>query len=113
MGKDDGSPEGILFRNIHKELTVEDLYRDADPDDNNNSNASDTSWENKKHGDVQNDHENIWNHDDVEDDEVKDLIKDVLQLWNGFGENINDANNELQYLQEGGILNKAKGQGNH
>ena len=26
MGEDDGSSEGIIFRNIHKELTVEDLY---------------------------------------------------------------------------------------
>ena len=25
MGEDDGSPEGIIVRNIHKELAVEDL----------------------------------------------------------------------------------------
>ena len=37
----------------------------------------------------------------------------MLHLRNGFGENINNANNEFQYLQEGGVLNKAKGQGNH
>ena len=36
----------------------------------------------------------------------------MLHLWNGFGENINNANNKFQYLQEGGILNKAEGQGN-
>ena len=78
------------------------MYRDVDPDDSSD-NAFDTSWDNKKHGDVQNDDENILNHDGVEDDEVKELIKDQLQLRNGFGENINDANNELQYLQEGGI----------
>ena len=43
MGKNDGSPEeGIVFCNIHHELTVEDMYRDVDPDDNIN-NASDTS----------------------------------------------------------------------
>ena len=115
MGIDDGSPEeGIVFRNIHHELTVELMYRDVDPDDNSD-NASDTSWDDKKHGDVQNDDKNILNrnHDDVEDTEVKDLMEDQLQLQSGFGENINDANNELQYLQEGGILHKAEGQGNH
>ena len=42
MGEDDGSPEGIVFCNIHKELTVEVLYPDVDPDDNS-GNASDTS----------------------------------------------------------------------
>ena len=109
MGKDDGSPkEGIVFCNIHHELTVEAMYRDVDPDDNSN-NISDTSWDNKKHVNVQNDDENILNCDDVEDDKVEDLIKNVLQLQNGFGENINNANNKLQYLQERGILNKSNG----
>ena len=87
IGIDDGSPEeGIVFHNVHHELHVEDMYRDVDPDDNSN-NASSTSWDNKNHGDVQNDDENILNHnhDNVEDDEVKDLMKDQLQLWSGFG----------------------------
>ena len=83
-----------FFCNIHHELTVEDMYRDVDPDDNSN-NASNTSWDNKKHGDVRNNDENILNHDDVEDDEVEDLMEDQLQVHSGFGENINDANNEL------------------
>ena len=95
MGEDDVSPEGIVFCNIHKVLTVEDMYPDVSPDDNSN-NASDTSWDNKKHGDVQNDDKNILNYDDVENDEVKDLMEDTLQLQSGFGENINSANDELQ-----------------
>ena len=85
---------------------MEDLYRDVDPDDNSD-NASDTSWDKKKHGDVQNDDKNILNHDDVEDNEVDDLSEYLLHLQNGFGENINNANNKFQYLHEGGILNKA------
>ena len=48
MGIDDGSPEeGIVFRNIHHALTVENLYHDVDPDDNSD-NASDTSLNNKE-----------------------------------------------------------------
>ena len=40
--EDDGSPEQIVFRNIHKVLTVEDLYPDVDSQDNSD-NDSDTS----------------------------------------------------------------------
>ena len=47
MGEDDGSPEGIVFHNMHKVLTVEDMYPDVSPDDNSD-NASDTSWNEKK-----------------------------------------------------------------
>ena len=112
MGEEDKSPEGIVFRNIHKELTVEDLYPDVNLDDNID-NTSDTSWDEKKHGDVQNDDENILNHDDVEDNEVNDLDTDLFRLQSGIGENINNTKKEFQYIQEGGILNKAKGQGNH
>ena len=112
MGEDDGSPEGTVFRNIHKQLTVEDLYPDVDPDDNSD-NASDTNWDKKKHSDEQDDDENILKHDDVDYNEVDDLDEDLLHLRNRFGENINDANNKFQYLQEGGILNEAKGQGNY
>ena len=42
MGVDDGSPEGIVFCNIHKELSVEALYRNIDSQDDSD-NASDTS----------------------------------------------------------------------
>ena len=77
MGKDNRSPEGIIFRNVHKVSTVEDLYLDVDSRDNSN-NASDTSCDKKKHGDDQGDDKNILNHDDVEYDEVDDLNKDLL-----------------------------------
>ena len=71
MGEDDGSPEGIVFRNIHKILTVEDLYCDVDSQDNRD-NASDTSWDKKKHG-GQDDNKSIVYDDDVEYDEIDDL----------------------------------------
>ena len=57
MGEDDGSTEGIVFRNLHKVLTVEDLYPDINSQDDSD-NASDTSWDEKKHG-GQNDDKNI------------------------------------------------------
>ena len=92
MGEDDGSPGGIVFRNIHKILTVEDLYPNVDSQDNS-GNVSDTSWDEKKHSDEQDDDKNILNHEDIEYDEVNGLNKDLLHLRNGFGENINNANN--------------------
>ena len=93
MGEDDGSPEGIVFRNIHKILTVEDLYPNINSQDNSN-NASDTSWDVKKYG-SQDDNKNVVYDDDVEYDEIDDLNKDLLHLRNGLGDNINDANNKL------------------
>ena len=65
MGEDDGSPEGIVFCNIHKILTVKDLYPDVDSQDDSN-NASDTSWNKRKHGGEQDDDKNILYDDDVE-----------------------------------------------
>ena len=47
MGADDESPEGIVFRNILKELTVEDLYRNVNSKDDSN-NAYNTSWDEKR-----------------------------------------------------------------
>ena len=57
MGVDDGSPEGIVFCNIHKELSVEDLYDDVDSQDDSSC-ASDKSWNSKKDG-GQDDDKNI------------------------------------------------------
>ena len=34
MGEDDGSPDGIVFRNMHKESTVDNMYIDVDSQDN-------------------------------------------------------------------------------
>ena len=64
MGEDDGSPEGIVFCNIHKVLTVEDLFPDVDSQDSSN-NAFDTSWDKKKHS-GQDDDKNIVYDNDVE-----------------------------------------------
>ena len=88
------------------------MYPNVNSQDNSD-NASDTSWDKKKHDDEQDDNKKILYDDDVEYDEVDDLNEDLFHLPNGFGENINNANNKFQYLQEGRILNKAKGQGNH
>ena len=38
----------------------------------------------------------IWEYDAIDD-----LNEDLLHLQNGLGDNINDANNELQYTEEG------------
>ena len=43
MGEDDGSPDGIVFRNILKESTINDIYGDVDSQDNSSC-ASDKSW---------------------------------------------------------------------
>ena len=109
--EDDGSPEGIVFCNIHKVLTVEDLYNDVDPQDDSSC-ASDKSWGMKKDG-GQEDDKNIVYNDDMEKDEINDLDEDLLYLRNGLGDNITDANNELQYIEEDGIINEVEGQGNH
>ena len=100
----------MVFRNIHKVLFVEDLYPNVDSQ-NNSNNASDTSWDKKKYG-SQDDHKNILYYDEMEYDEIDDLNKDFLHLHNGLGDNINDANNKLQYIEEGEILNEDKGQRN-
>ena len=111
MGEDDGSPEGIVFCNIHKVLTVEDLYDNVDSQDDSSC-ASDKSWNMKKDGD-QEDDKNIVYDDNMEQDEINDLNEDLLYLWNGLGDNINDANNKHQYIEEVGILNEDEGQRNH
>ena len=95
MGEDNGSPEGIVFCSIHKVLTVEDLYPDVDSQDDSN-NASDTSWNKKKHCSDDYD-KNILYDDDIEYNQVDDLNKDNLHLHSGLlGDNINNSNNKLQ-----------------
>ena len=101
----------MVFRNIRKILTVEDLYPNVGSQDNSN-NASDTSWDKKKHG-GEDDDKNILYNDDVEYNEIDDLNEDLLHLHNGLRDNSNDANNEFQYIQEGRILNEDEGQRNH
>ena len=56
---------------------------------------------------------NIVYNDDVEYDKIDDLNTDLLHLRNGLGDNINDANNKHQYIEEGGIFDEDEGQRNH
>ena len=78
----------------HKVLTVEDLYPDVDSQDDSN-NASDTSWNENKHGGEEDD-KNILYDDNVEYNEVDDLNEDNLHLRSGLGDNINNTNNKFQ-----------------
>ena len=57
MREDNGSPEGIVFHNIHTESTLEDMYGNVDSQDNSSC-ASDKSWDMKKDG-GQEDQKNI------------------------------------------------------
>ena len=91
--EDDGSPEGILFCNIHKKTTVENIYNNVDSQDESSC-AFDKSWDIKKEG-GQDDNKNIVHYDDMEQDEINDLNKDLFHLRNGLGDNINHANNKL------------------
>ena len=93
MGENDGSLEGMVFCNIYKEITVEDMY-DNDDSQDDSSCASDKSWDMKKDG-GQDEDKNIVFDDDTEQDEINDLNKDLLHLRNRLGDNINDANNKL------------------
>ena len=47
MGQDDRLPDGIVFCNIHKESTVEEMYGYVDSQDDISC-ASDTSWDKLK-----------------------------------------------------------------
>ena len=70
------------------------------------------NWYIKKDG-GQDDKKNVAYDDDMEQNEIYDLDEDLLHLRNRLGDNMNDANKELQYIEEGGILNEDRGQGNH
>ena len=87
------------------------MYGDVDSQDDNSC-ASDTSLDEKKDGD-QIDQKTIVYDDDVDDDEIDDLNKDLLHLRNGLGDNVNDGNNEYNYIEQGKIINEQDGQGNH
>ena len=110
MGEDDGSPDGNFFHNIHKESTIEDMYGGINSQDNSSC-ASDKSCDMKK-DDGQEDQKIIVYNVDMEQDEISDLKKDLLHLRNGLGDNINDANNKLQYIEVRETLNEDAGQGN-
>ena len=90
---------------------MEDIYGNVDSQDKSSC-ASDKIWDMKKEGDKEDD-KNIVYDDDMEQDEINDLNKDLLHLHNGLGDNINDANNKHQYIEKGGILNEDEEQRNH
>ena len=73
---------------------------------------SENSWDMKKDG-GQEDQKNIVYNDDMEQDEINDLNEDLLHLRNGLGDNVNNTNNKLEYIKQGGIFKKYEGQGNH
>ena len=66
-----------------------------------------------KKDDGQEDQKNIVYDDDMEQDEINDLNDDLLHLRYGLGDNINDANNKLEYIEQGRIVNEHEEQGNH
>ena len=111
MGEDDESPDGMVFRNIDKKSTVEDMNRDVDSQDNSSC-GSDKSWEMTKDG-GQEDQKTIVYNDAVDDDEVGNLNKDLIQLRNGFGDNVNQLNNKQEYIEQVGVINEQDEQDNH
>ena len=111
MGEDDEMPDGIHFCNILKESTLDDMYGDVNLQDDNSC-ASNKSWDMPKNG-GQEDQKTMMYIDAVDDNEIDDLNKDLIQLRNGFGDNVNDGNNEHEYIEQGGIINEQDGQGNH
>ena len=80
------------------------MYSNVDSQDDSSC-ASDKSWDMKKDG-GQDDDTNIVYYDDIEQDEINDLNEDILHLCNGLGDNINNANNKLQYIEGDEIANE-------
>ena len=83
LGRQDGMPSGIEFRNIHHESTLADLFADKDLNDDN-SNASHNDWGLNKNHKV--DLQKITFDNHVDGTEVQDLNianEDILQLYDG------------------------------
>ena len=59
----------------------------------------------KKNGGQENQKTIVYN-DSVDDDEVDNLHKDLIQLCNGFGGNVNEFSNKQEYIQQGGVVNE-------
>ena len=41
------------------------------------------------------------------------LNEDIIQLHNGFGDNVNESNNKQEYIKQGGVVNERDEQGTH
>ena len=83
MGKHEGIPHGIQFRNVHHNSTLADLFADNDLHDDN-SNTSNNDQELNKN--PEEDLKKILFGNHVNDNEVKDLNinnKDILHLNDG------------------------------
>ena len=52
IGEDDEMPDGIVFCNILKESTLDDMYGDVDSQDDSSC-ASNKSWDNSKYKTVE------------------------------------------------------------
>ena len=87
------------------------MYGDVDLQ-NDSGCASNKSWNMRKDG-GQEDQKTIVYDDAVDDNEVDDLNKDLLDLRNGLGDNINDGNNGHEYIKQGGVVNEQDEQGNY
>ena len=83
------------------------MYGDVDSQDDSNC-AFDKSWNMPKDGD-QVDQKTIIYDDAVDNDEIDDLNKNLIQLRNGFGDNINKFNNKQEYIEQGGVVNEQNG----
>ena len=83
LGRQDGMPSGIDFRNIHHKSTLADSFADKNFKDDN-SNASGNDWGLNKNPEV--DLQKIIIDDHVDDTEVQDLNianEDILDLYDG------------------------------
>ena len=84
MGEDKGMPNGIHFCNIHKESTLDDLYKDIESqDDRSCVSVSYESWDIPNNG-GEIDQKNIVYNDAVNDDEIDDLDNDPFHLNDGL-----------------------------
>ena len=92
MGKDEGMLDGIVFCNILKNSNLDDMYGDVDSQDDSSC-AFNKSWEIPKDG-GQEDQKTIVYNNAVNNDKIDDLNKDLIQLRNGFGDNVNHFYNK-------------------
>ena len=112
LGENDGMLDGIVFCNILKELTLDDIYGDVNSQDDSSC-ASDKRWDMSMNG-GQADQKNIVYDDVVDDDEIDNLNKqDVLHLLNGLADNNNDDDNNNNYIEHSAVINQQDGPTNY
>ena len=87
------------------------MYGNVDSQDNS-SYASKKGWDMAKDG-SQTDQENFVYNDAVDGNEINDLNEDLLHLYNGLRDNVNNSNNKHNYIKQGGVINEQDEQRNH